>query len=72
MVAIELPVAGAAAAVTLYSPHTEVTGKTASVPGAFTRLTKTVRVAREICAEVVPAGSALRSNWRKVVFPFPT
>jgi hypothetical protein len=69
---IELPVAGAVAEVTLYSPHAAVTGEIVTVPPAFTRFTKTVNVARDTCAEVVPAGSVVKSNWRKVVLPLPT
>jgi hypothetical protein len=68
----ELPTAGAVAAVTLYSPHGTDTGETVTAPEAFTRFTKTVSIARETCAEVVPAGSVLRSNCRKVVLPLPT
>jgi hypothetical protein len=69
---IELPVAGAVADVTLYSPHAAVTGEIVTEPAAFTRFTKTVSVARETCADVVPAGSVAKSNWRKVVLPLPT
>ena len=69
---MELPVAGAVAEVTLYSPHAAVTGEMVTDPAVFTRFTKTVSVARETCAEVVPADSVVKSNWRKVVLPLPT
>jgi hypothetical protein len=68
----ELPVAGAVAEVTLYSPHAAVTGEIVTVPPAFTRFTKTVNVARDTCADVVPAGKVVKSNWRKVMLPLPT
>jgi hypothetical protein len=41
---MELPVVGAAAAVTLYSPQLAVTGATDTEPATFTRLTKTMSV----------------------------
>jgi hypothetical protein len=59
---MELPIAGAVAEVTLYSPHAAVTGEIVTEPAAFTRFTKTVSVARETCAEVVPTGSPVKSN----------
>jgi hypothetical protein len=68
----ELPIAGAVEEVTLYSPQAAITGETVTEPAVFTRFTKTVNVAREICDEVVAAGSVVKSNWRKVVLPFPT
>jgi hypothetical protein len=71
-VPIELPVAGDVAEVTLYSPQAAVTGETVTDPAAFTRLTKTVSVACDTWAAVVPAGSEDRSNWRNVVSPLPT
>jgi hypothetical protein len=69
---MELPVADAVAEVTLYSPHAAVTGEIATEPAAFTRFTKTVSVALDTCAEVVPTGSVVKSNWRRVVLPLPT
>jgi len=66
------PRVGAEEAVTEDSLQAEVAGERVTEPAVLTRLTKTVRVAHAISAEVVPAGSVLRSNCRNAELPFPT
>src|SRR5882757_5313509 len=56
----------------LGSLHAEVTGERLTVPPVLTRLTNTVRVARNTWLAVAPAGSVLRSNCSSAVLPLPT
>jgi hypothetical protein len=57
--------------VTVSSLQLLVTGWTLTVPGASTRFAYTTSTAREICEGVVPAGSRLRSNCSRPVYPLP-
>ena len=66
------PMEDAEEEVTEDSLQAEVTGARLTELAALTRLTKTVRVARAICEEMVPAGRLLRSNCRWAVSPLPT
>jgi hypothetical protein len=65
------PIVGIVSSVTADSVQAEVMGESVTDPVALTRLTKMVRVAREIWLADVPAGNVPRSNRSNVVLPLP-